>query len=80
MGRQLKSVPRIIKALGGPAAVQEITSASGAVVSNWKNTGFFPANTYVVLQDELRKNKLNAPDVLWKMRKAANRRAGKKRK
>ena len=56
----------VIAALGGPARVAQLCETTSRAVYNWKRK--FPANTYVALQTELRKDKLEAPDSLWTMR------------
>ena len=58
--------PDVIDALGGVPAVAKLLKTSRRSVYNWRKK--FPANTYVVLQTELRKHQLNVPDSLWTMR------------
>ena len=58
----------VVDALGGTHAVVRLFKTSSRVVYNWRRNGKFPANTYVVLQQELKRRKLQAPDTLWAMR------------
>ena len=67
----ITSVEDVIDALGGNVMVAEITSASLTAVYNWRAAGKFPADTYLLLQDELRARGRVAPDYLWPMRQPA---------
>jgi hypothetical protein len=64
----LPSVPLVIDALGGNKAVAELAHTTGKVVSHWRSTRKFPANSYVDIQKKLKKMGLSAPDTLWAMR------------
>ena len=66
----MPSVPLVIDALGGNQAVAELTHTTGKVVSHWRSTRKFPANSYTILKDKLHEMGLSAPDELWAMRKA----------
>jgi hypothetical protein len=66
----MPSVPVVIDALGGNQAVAELTHTTGKVVSHWRSTKRFPANSYVTLKNKLHEMGLSAPDELWAMRKA----------
>ena len=68
---KLTSTTDIIDALGGTHAVARLTSASPNAVSNWRATGVFPSNTYLLLKQELLRYGITAPDDLWSMRKRA---------
>jgi hypothetical protein len=68
----LPSVPLVIDALGGNKAVAELNETTGKVVSHWRSTRKFPANSYTVIKDKLTAMGLSAPDELWAMR--ANKR------
>jgi hypothetical protein len=64
----LPSVGLVIDALGGNQHVAELLDTNGKVVSWWRSTGKFPANTWVVIHKQLNKMGLTAPDELWAMR------------
>ena len=66
----LPSAPLVIDALGGNQAVAELNETTGKVVSYWRSTGKFPANSYTTIKDKLKEMGLSAPDELWAMRKA----------
>jgi hypothetical protein len=70
----LPSVPLVIDALGGNGKVAELAHTTGKVVSHWRSTGKFPANSYVSIHKRLKKVGLSAPDTLWAMRGAKKRR------
>jgi hypothetical protein len=65
----LPSVPLVIDALGGNQEVASLTDTTGKVVSHWRSTRKFPANSYVAIKDKLKEMGLSAPDELWAMRK-----------
>lgn len=67
----LSSASEVMDALGGNGAVAELTGSTNKAVWNWRASGSFPSNTYVVLTDALRAIGKTAPDSLWGM-KAAN--------
>ena len=64
----LPSVPLVIDALGGNKAVAELNETTGKVVSHWRSTRKFPANSYVAIKEKLHDMGLSAPDELWAMR------------
>jgi len=74
----IASVEDVIDALNGNVAVAEITSASLTAVYNWRAAGKFPADTYLLIQDELRARGRVAPDHLWPMRQPATIKRKKK--
>jgi|KBSMisStaDraftv2_1062788.scaffolds.fasta_scaffold171842_5 hypothetical protein len=76
----IASVEDVIDALNGNVAVAEITSASLTAVYNWRAAGKFPADTYLLIQDELRARGRVAPDHLWPMRQPARIMRAKKKK
>jgi hypothetical protein len=61
-------VPLVIDALGGNQKVATLTEATGKVVSHWRSTRKFPANSYVAIKEKLKAMGLSAPDELWAMR------------
>ena len=68
---EMTTTTDIIDALGGTHAVARLTSSSPTAVSNWKATGVFPSNTYLLLKQELVRCGITAPDNLWSMREKA---------
>ena len=70
----MNSVSEVIDALGGNSAVARLTSSRPNAVSNWRASGRFPANTYLILKDILAQQGHAAPDRLWAMRAVPARR------
>jgi DNA-binding phage protein len=66
----LNTAADVVDALGGIHAVAEITGTKRSGIYNWLATGQFPADTYLLLQTELKIRNLVAPDYLWPMRQA----------
>ena len=67
----LNTAEAVVDVLGGVMAVAEMTGTKRSGVYNWLATGRFPADTYLLIQDELKSRNLIAPDYLWPMRQAA---------
>lgn len=67
----LNSTNEVIDALGGTKKVSDLTGVIPQAVSNWRATGSFPPDTYVLLKAALKKNGKAAPDTLWRMRPGA---------
>jgi hypothetical protein len=69
MVKYLETVEEVITELGGYKRLAQLTErgASVSLVANWKYRKLFPAKTYAVLQDELRKHGATAPNSLWGM-------------
>jgi hypothetical protein len=65
----LQTVDDVIGALGGVAAVKTLTECSTSTIWNWKNSGRFPSDTYVVMNAALAMRGKSAPVSLWRMRK-----------
>jgi len=68
--RRLTTVAEVIDTIGG-LRLQEITDRRSNNVTNWRNAGRFPPNTFVVMQAELKRLHCRAPDSLWGMIAAA---------
>lgn len=64
---KLTSAAEVMDALGGTAAVAELTNRKISAVSNWRAFKKFPANTYVTMKDALAAKGKQAPDSLWGM-------------
>jgi hypothetical protein len=64
----ITTTDEVIHALGGDQNVSEILGVHRKAVSNWRYFGIFPAATYLVLKQMLKKRGKDAPDTLWAMR------------
>jgi hypothetical protein len=62
---KLLSTADVIEALGGVAAVRELTGRGETAPYNWRNHAKFPANTYLVMVQALAARGLHAPAWLW---------------
>jgi len=71
----LRTTAAIIDALGGIAAMAELTGTSANGVYNWRSGPQFPADTYLLIKSELKKIGKDAPDFLWPMRLAPKKAA-----
>jgi len=71
------NVEDVIDALNGNAAVAELTDSSMNSVYNWRAANKFPADTYLLIQSELKARGRVAPDKLWPMRTLAVKRRKK---
>lgn len=71
----LRTTSDVINALGGIAALAQLTGVSNPGVYNWRAGRQFPADTYLLIKAELKALGHDAPDHLWPMRtkKAARR-------
>lgn len=67
----LHSVKDVVAALGGPTETARIAKSGANNVWNWKSTNKFPADSYLLLSEELKARDLYAPPSLWGMREAA---------
>jgi hypothetical protein len=70
MFRILLTVDDVFAELGN-ALIMRLTGASSSAVSNWRADGRFPAKTYLVLANELKRRECAAPPELWGMLEAA---------
>jgi hypothetical protein len=68
MSEQLKTTSEVMDALGGNAAVAELTGSKIKAVWNWRGFETFPSNTYVAMTDALLQKGLSAPATLWGMK------------
>lgn len=72
MAKVLTTVDDVIKELGGNKVVAELTGRKwDSAISNWKDRKAFPPNTYAIINSELAKRGLAAPDSLWGMERAS---------
>lgn len=66
--KKLKTTIAVIDYLGGDKAVGAMLGADHKAVYNWRRFKFFPANTYIALQQALKHYNKTAPDRLWAMK------------
>jgi hypothetical protein len=72
--KRLATTIDVIDQLGGNNEVAAmIEGAHPKAVANWRYFGIFPANTYLVLKEALRKRGYSAPDQLWNMKREQKR-------
>ena len=67
----LHTTSAVIKALGGTAKVARLVGRSMQAVSNWKERGAFPSETFVLLTTALSAEGKSAPASLWGMIEAS---------
>lgn len=65
---KLKTTSDIVNFLGGNQAVAELLGVSKQAVVNYKATGTFPASSYFLIRNALKKRNRIPPDDLWAMR------------
>ena len=73
--KNLLTTRDVVSALGGHAAIAELTGRSYNSASNWNTGTHFPPNTFVLMQRELAKQNKTAPDRLWRMLTKQNKTA-----
>jgi hypothetical protein len=73
--RELETPREVMAALGGTSMVSALTGYSYGRVENWNRAQNFPANTYLVLTEALRRKRLTASPKLWRMVTPEERRA-----
>jgi len=64
----LNTIDDVIDVLGGKAEVATLVNTRVTAVYNWIANGQFPADTYLLIQDELKTRGVIAPNYLWPMR------------
>lgn len=64
---ELQSVAAVVDELGGNQAVGSLTKRQAKTVWHWRDTGAFPANTYLTITSALREKGKAAPARLWSM-------------
>lgn len=68
MLEKLTSTEAVIDALGGAAAVMDLMGGISAQrLSNWRTSGKFPSNTYLLFHEVLTDRGFSAPYSLWQM-------------
>jgi hypothetical protein len=66
--RRLSTAREVVDALGGIAAVCKLTGAQPKAAYHWTGQAeMFPARTYCLMQDELKRRRAIAPRQLWNM-------------
>lgn len=66
MDHVLTSPEAVIDQLGGTQAVADLTGHGYKAVHNWRSRKL-PADTFMLMSDELRKRGCEAPPSLWGM-------------
>lgn len=70
MPEVLSTAGDVIQKLGGPTVVGRMVGRSVQSVVNWRSANKLPADTFLILQAELRDRDLNAPPSIWGIREA----------
>jgi hypothetical protein len=68
----LQTAGDVLDALGGNAAVEELTGCKPSRVCNWRSFGKFPPKFYLLMTAALAKKKKRAPASLWGMTEPAD--------
>lgn len=69
---ELRNANEVIDALGGTGATARLTNRKyDQAVSNWRKSGRLPADTFVVISNELKKMGLRADPSIWGMVEAS---------
>lgn len=68
--KPLQSSDDVFAVLGGLSGVMDLTKSKYKTVHQWKASGSFPSNTYVLMTSELERLGHTAPASLWDMREA----------
>lgn len=71
MTEVLSTAGDVIQKLGGPTIVGRMVGRSVQSVVNWRNANKLPADTFLILQAELRERELAAPPSIWGIREQA---------
>jgi hypothetical protein len=71
----LHTAGEVIDALGGTAATARLTGRNPQHVSNWRASGRLPADTFLILQAELREREKQAPPAIWGIKEPSNSQA-----
>lgn len=66
--RELQTAGEVIDALGGTAATARKTGRKDQHVSNWRAAGRLPADTFLILSEELKTVECCAPPRVWGIR------------
>jgi hypothetical protein len=65
---QLQTASEVIDALGGNQAVGSLTERQAKTVWYWRDTGKFPANTFLTINSALLAQGKTASASLWSMK------------
>lgn len=72
--QKLRTVAQVIEAIGRER-VQRITKRRSNNITNWKASGRFPPDTFLLLQGELQRVNCRAPAALWGITETRSQRA-----
>jgi hypothetical protein len=71
--KTLRTASEVIQRLGGLKAVADLTGRGYTAAHNWKQAGFFPSSTYLLMSKALERAGYGADAVLWRMEGAPRR-------
>jgi hypothetical protein len=66
--KELLTTASVIDSLGGNAVIAERYGVKPKTVWYWRDSGLFPANTYLAITKELHERGFSAPTSLWPMK------------
>jgi hypothetical protein len=70
--KSLKTVPAVIKALGGPSAIAEWTGMGTTAVGRWNDWGFIPPAWYYEIVTRLAEQGYGVDPTVFGFKKAAS--------
>lgn len=73
MSKKLKTAEAVVETLGGDERVAKMVGTTPKAVGNWRNFGWFPADTYYAMQRALKRRRCSAGPELWRMAMAGKR-------
>ena len=68
---ELSTTGAVIDDLGGNVAVADLLKVKPKTVWYWRDSKFFPSNTYIVITEALLAKGKTAPTSLWAMKSAS---------
>lgn len=66
--RELQTAKDVIDVIGGTGATARLNGRKSNHVVNWRNAGRFPADTYLVMKQQIEAQGFTAPASLWGIR------------
>jgi hypothetical protein len=76
--KTLTTAATVFDVLGGTKEVAALTDANIKAVRNWYAFNAFPADTYVLMIEQLKLREFTAPPSLWHMRGFGKRKRRKR--
>ncbi len=71
MTSELTTAEDVIRELGGPTQTARLTQRKSQHVWNWKKANRLPADTYLIVNEELRSKDKSAPPELFGIKRAS---------